>query len=110
MQGNWNAPVILEVYGIGRYRTIMSTEEAITCLLDEWLFDEGEALERAFAVCLVAREGEASHETARLAFIQAAQEAAIYIVPESLADLHEGFTLPKEDLPARWRRKPTANN
>lgn len=80
--GFWKHPVILEVHGIGRYRTIMSTAEAIECLMDDWLFDGGELYELAFATCLLARERRIDHEFARAHFIQAAQEAGIYVVPE----------------------------
>ena len=80
--GYWKHPVILEVHGVGRYRTIMTTTEAIECLKDEWLFDGGELYEQAFASCLLALERRVDHEFARVNFIQAAYEAAIYVVPE----------------------------
>jgi hypothetical protein len=103
MQDRWSRPVILEVHGIGRYRTIVGTREAIACLLDEWLFEDGDALEGAFTVCMLADEGKMSHEMARDAFIGAAQDAAIYVVPESMANLGEELRLPKSDSPTRLR-------
>ena len=82
---HWSSPVILEVHGIGRHRIIMGTLEALDCLQDEWLFDEGLLLDRALAACLIASEGRLSHATVREAFIAAAREAGIYVVPPSLA-------------------------
>jgi hypothetical protein len=87
MQGQWSKPVILEIR-IGRYRTIMSTAEAISCLLDPWLFDDGEVYNCAVNMCFLAREGKISHERARVAFVAAVDDAAIYVVPECLARLH----------------------
>ena len=84
---HWSSPVILEVHGIGRHRIIVGTSEALDCLQDEWLFDEGLLLDRALAVCLIASEGRLPHATAREAFIDAAREAGIYVVPPSLACL-----------------------
>ena len=83
----------------------MGTDEAIACLLDEWLFDEGEALESAFTVCLLAREGRVEHDMARAAFINAAHEAAIYVVPESMAIPVDEWASPRGEAPVRWRRK-----
>lgn len=85
--GFWKHPVMLEVHGIGRYRTIMSTAEAIECLKDDWLFDGGEFYEVAFATCLLASERRIDHEFARVHFIQAAQEAGIYVMPEEIYGL-----------------------
>ena len=78
-RGQWNKPVTYETLTLGVYRTITSAEEADRVLLDEWPTDEGKAYTQAKAACLAALAGDGDAETARKAFLQAADEADVFI-------------------------------
>ena len=76
---NWSKGVELELHGIGRYRTVKSTEDAVQCLLAHWPSGKGKAYVEAQQACLDALEGAATPEVAREAFIAAALAANIHI-------------------------------
>lgn len=79
----WEKGVELELHGLGKYRVVTSTEDAAYSLLNRWP-DVGDspAFERAKAACLAALEdveNKTKAAKARQAFIDAANEADIYI-------------------------------
>jgi hypothetical protein len=76
---NWSKGVELELHGVGRYRTVKSTEDAAQCLLAYWPRWKGRAYIAAQQACLNALDGIASPEIAREAFIGAALAAKIHI-------------------------------
>ena len=76
---NRSKSVELELHGVGRYRTVKSTEDAAQCLLAHWPRGKGKAYMDAQQACLDALEGASSPELAREAFIAAAMAAKIHI-------------------------------
>jgi len=88
-QGEWGRPVQLELRGIGQFREIRSTIEAVDCLMDGWPAEEDDDYTTAIKTCLAAIDGDVSARMAREAFIQAARKARIYIKPDSLDALRE---------------------
>lgn len=77
--GPWEEPVTFETATLGRYRTISSTAEAARVLLEEWPIETGKALKRAKAACIAVLAGSKDPESARKAFLQAADEAEVFI-------------------------------
>jgi hypothetical protein len=78
----WDKGVELELHGIGKYRNVTSTEEAGRHLLGEWPKPEGKAFEsavKAVAAALERTRNKALAAKARQAFIEAAEDADIYI-------------------------------
>ena len=75
----WTMPVRFET-GIGQYRIITSTEEASRFLLNQWPIENGVAYDAARQACLDAMEDKAAPDTARQAFIEACNEAGMYVV------------------------------
>ncbi|MBB3452610.1 hypothetical protein FHT86_000866 [Rhizobium sp. BK313] len=74
----WNETITIESRQIGTYVTIDSTERAAHYMLQDWPGEEsGETIETAKRVVLDAYKGNASIQSARSAFIAAAQEAGI---------------------------------
>ena len=80
-QGFWQNPVIVELHGVGQYRTIGSNVDAAECLMNKWPADEDEVYRDALIICLAAVEGRSSCDIAHEAFIEAAHHACIYIRP-----------------------------
>jgi hypothetical protein len=82
MGQEWDRGVELELHGIGKYRTVKSTDDAARQLMANWPKPEGKAFETAVKACIAALQrtrNRALAEKARQAFIQAADEADIYI-------------------------------
>lgn len=79
--GTWRQSVTFETDRLGRYRTITSTAEAARVLMDRWPRTNGKALTKAKAACLLALEGRGDPEAARAAFLEAAEEADVFIRP-----------------------------
>jgi hypothetical protein len=79
MSQHWDEGVDLELHGIGKYRTVKSTEDAAESLVNHWPRQSGPAWIKAQRKCLRALEGRITARKARDAFIRAAQEAEIYI-------------------------------
>ncbi|MGJ4855565.1 DUF982 domain-containing protein [Labrys sp. La1] len=75
----WSMPVRFET-GIGNYRIITSTEEASRFLLNQWPMENGVAYDAARQTCLDAMEGNAEPDQARQAFIEACDEAGMYVM------------------------------
>jgi hypothetical protein len=78
----WDKGVELELHGIGKYRTVKSTEDAARQLTSAWPKPEGPAFDNAVKACIVALENtrqKALASKARQAFIDAADDARIYI-------------------------------
>jgi hypothetical protein len=77
---SWSSPVKFET-GIGQYRIVATTADAARFLLDRWPVEGGEAHEAARLACLDALEGEVPAEMARAAFVEACEEAGMYVMP-----------------------------
>lgn len=75
----WQQPVVLELDGIGDYRTIRNTREAAEVLLDKWPTHEGVAYKAAIRMCRYVLSGEQPANYAREDFIAAAVEAFIHV-------------------------------
>jgi hypothetical protein len=83
MPQHWDKGVELELHGIGKYRTVTSTEEAARHLTGkEWPEKESPAFQSAIKACIAALENtrkRALASKARQAFIDAAEDADIYV-------------------------------
>ncbi|KAA0692032.1 DUF982 domain-containing protein [Neorhizobium sp. P12A] len=77
----WGLPVVIEVGAHRNPLSITSALEAACCLLDDWPLDGSEAMENALEVCFAACKGRARPEEARLAFLQAVNEAEFRVRP-----------------------------
>lgn len=75
----WDKGVELELHGVGKYRMVKSTDDAALCLLNRWPTNKGAAWIKAQKACLAALERRITARRARKAFIEAAEEANIYI-------------------------------
>jgi len=80
----WASPVELELHGIGKYRIVTGTKHAAECLLTLWPVDDGKAYQQALSECFAALDGQKPPEAARQAFIEAADEAHIYVRQKKL--------------------------
>ncbi|MDX3977028.1 DUF982 domain-containing protein [Shinella sp.] len=78
-QGAWDEPITFETKKLGAYLTISSTAEAARVLLDHWPVEHGKALKRAKAACVAVLQGDENPETAREAFLKAAEEAGVFV-------------------------------
>lgn len=79
--GSWQEPITFETEKLGQYRTITSTAEAARILVDHWPRTRGKALTKAKAACLLVLDGRRDPEDARTAFLEAADEADVFIRP-----------------------------
>lgn len=78
----WEKGVELELHGIGKYRTVKSTEDAARQLTTVWPKPDGPAFDAAVRACIEALSNTRKKllaDRARQAFIDAADEAEIYI-------------------------------
>lgn len=77
--GVWEKPITFETTKLGKYWTVTSTAEAARALMERWPVRTGEALQRARETCLAVLEGKKKPAEARQAFIDAADEARVFI-------------------------------
>lgn len=77
--GRWEEPITFETEKLGQYRTISSAAEAARALGDDWPAETGKALRAARETCLAVLEGKAEPAAARKAFVDAAEEAGVFI-------------------------------
>jgi len=78
----WEKGVELELHGIGKYRNVTSTEEAARHLTTIWPKPDGPAFDNAVKACIAALENtrkKALASKARQAFIEAAEDAKIFV-------------------------------
>ena len=76
-------PIQAEVDGIGRYRSAHTVSDLALMLMNRWPPQaQGHAFRRALATCLEALEGQSDAERAREAFVDAAHEAGISVLPD----------------------------
>lgn len=79
----WDKPVTVETEKVGMLRSIASTMEAAEFLLLHWPLDwTGPAHVRARHACIQVLGGKSPPEHAREAFINACEEAEIFIQSE----------------------------
>lgn len=77
--GCWDKPITLETMNLGKFRTITTTAEAASILATQWPLRTGRAYRKAHLTCLSVLEGNGDPETAREAFLKAAQEARVFV-------------------------------
>jgi hypothetical protein len=78
----WDKGVELELHGVGKYRTVRSTTDAARQLTTVWPKPEGKAFDSAVKACMEAlaqTRNRALAEKARQAFIDAADDAEIFV-------------------------------
>ena len=71
-----------KVYGAGRYREAATVTDLVTILLHYWPIADGPAFVNALVVCQEVLDGDKLPEKAREAFVLAAREARIAILPD----------------------------
>lgn len=76
----WSKPVKFEER-LARYRTITNTEEAAHYLLNRWPSEGGRRHLKAQEVCLAVLESKMPPSRARAAFVAAAKEAGMFVMP-----------------------------
>ncbi|MDT3379728.1 DUF982 domain-containing protein [Labrys neptuniae] len=76
----WSRPVRFET-DVGRYRILVSTEEASHFLLNDWPQVTGPRLIDARRICLDVMAGTDEPDNARTAFVAACKEADIRVMP-----------------------------
>ncbi len=77
--GLWEEPVTFETSKLGKYWTVTSTAEAARALMERWPVETGAAYEAALRTCLAVMEGKVRPAEARRAFLDAAEEADVFI-------------------------------
>ena len=75
----WSKPVTYEEDGRGGYRTVTSTGEAARILLTRWPVSRGRRYRQARQICLDVLEGRRLPSEARRAFLDAAEEADVFV-------------------------------
>ena len=91
------APVTVLSSQPGKMISINSPDDATTLVLEQWPFERsGPKLTTAKKILLACLAGECSVAVARVAFIEAAREANIYITPPE--------NEPVKGKPTRWRK------
>lgn len=78
-EGSWEEPITFETMKLGQYRTITSAAEAAHVLVTQWPFRTGRAYRKAQKTCIAVLEGDAEPAAAREAFLNAAEEAGVFI-------------------------------
>ncbi|MCJ8053920.1 DUF982 domain-containing protein [Shinella curvata] len=77
----WGEPITFETATLGKYWTVTSTAEAARALMERWPVTAGPAYEAALRTCLAVMEGKVRPAEARQAFLNAAEEADVFIRP-----------------------------
>jgi hypothetical protein len=76
-------PIKAEVHGLGRYRDAHTVSDLASMLLVEWPVQaKGDAFRHALVVCFDALEARSGAGRARKAFVAAAHEAGISVLPD----------------------------
>jgi hypothetical protein len=70
-----------EVHAIGGYRILNTVSDLADCLLDRWPVTEGGAFVAAMQACHESLEGRGDANDAREAFITAARDAGVSVLP-----------------------------
>lgn len=77
--GMWEEPVTFETSKLGKYWTVTSTAEAARALMERWPVETGAAYKAALRTCLAVMEGKVRPAEARQAFLDAAEEADVFV-------------------------------
>lgn len=77
MQRKWSKAVTIALENPDEWVVINTTQDASWALIEDWPLEEATALDRALAVCADVISGKRTPEDARLAFIDAVNEARI---------------------------------
>ncbi len=93
--------VSVQIHGIGGYRNVHTVADLATILMSErWPKKAGSTtFQRALAQCLTALENQKGGDLARKAFVDAARDAGITVMPDD--SLHQTQT------PARKTNRPS---
>jgi hypothetical protein len=76
-------PIKAQVHDLGRYRNADTVSDLASMLLVEWPVQaKGDAFRHALAVCFDAMETQSGASRARKAFVAAAHEAGISVLPD----------------------------
>ena len=78
-EGAWSPGVDMETTTLGRYRTVTSARQAAEMLLFDWPITHGRKYSKAQLECLRAMEGKGDIDKARSAFLDAAEEAGLFV-------------------------------
>lgn len=70
------------VHAIGGYRVLNTVSDLADCLLDCWPATEGDAFVAAMHACHESLEGRGDANEAREAFIIAARDAGVSVLPD----------------------------
>jgi hypothetical protein len=86
MRIRWERPVMLVCKASGQLLVVTTTEEAFEFLTKKWPISSGREYFTALELCDRVSSGDTDRELARLAFIAAAEEAAIPLTTIGVAD------------------------
>ncbi len=73
----WDSPVEVMIDDCDHYRSVGNNRDAIACLMKSWPTKGREASAAARRACLAAIDGTVGSETAKIAFVRAAEEAGV---------------------------------
>jgi hypothetical protein len=73
----WDKPVELMVDSADHFRCVACSRDAVAFLMTSWPTKGGKSFSAARRACLQALDGRIATATAKLAFVQAAEEAGI---------------------------------
>ncbi|MDP9812579.1 hypothetical protein J2W42_005449 [Rhizobium tibeticum] len=81
-------PLQVEIDGTGRYRTAETVEQLAAMLLSgKWHHRGGTKFHTALMRSIEAMEFYVGGETARAAFVDAAHEAGMHVLPDDIAEM-----------------------
>ncbi|KQV80016.1 DUF982 domain-containing protein [Rhizobium sp. Root1220] len=81
------SPMQVEIEGTGRYRQANTVEDLAAMLLSgKWHGPKGSPFHRAVVSSVEALEFYVDAETARAAFVEAAHEAGMHVMPDDMAE------------------------
>jgi hypothetical protein len=78
--------ISVEIHGIGGYRNVHTVADLASILLsDQWPKRAGTTtFQRALAQCLMALENQSRGDVARKAFVEAARDAGVTVLPDDV--------------------------
>jgi hypothetical protein len=94
---HWNFPVMIACPRSGQVYTVATTADALKTLTTTWPVADGEAFVNAVEVCEDVTTGTATPEDARLAFLEAADEAKVVYELIALSTQSEPIQIVRRD-------------
>jgi hypothetical protein len=80
----FEAPVVVELGHVGKFRSIASAQEAAKCLTTVWPLNRGPRHRLAVETCLEVLEGSGSTADAHHALVEAARESDVLVSDDRL--------------------------